>query len=114
MSFSSTLRPMVIADSSMDGVQAGTKKISADKAEKVKKYAKEFEANLLGNLYKDMQHSLGGAPDDSDPGADTLTDMGVHALSMGVVAGGGIGIANLLIQHLIPKGAAADVTNGKK
>lgn len=113
MSFSTILRPIVAADSSLDQLQAGAKQISSGKAEKVKKFAKEFEANLLGSLYKDMQHSLGGATDD-DPGADTLTDMGVHALATGIVAGGGIGIANLLIQHLIPKGSTAEVPNSAK
>lgn len=113
MSFSTILRPIVTADSSLDGLQAGAKQISSSKAEKVKKFAKEFEANLLGSLYKNMQHSLGGASDE-DPGADTLTDMGVHALATGIVAGGGIGIANLLIQHLIPKGSATEGTNSQK
>ena len=70
MSFSTILRPIVTADSSLDGVQAGAKQISGGKAEKVKKFAKEFEANLLGSLYKDMQHSLGEQTDE-DPGADT-------------------------------------------
>lgn len=113
MSYSTILRPIVAADPSLEQLQAGAKQISSGKAEKVKKFAKEFEANLLGRLYKDMQHSLGG-PTDDDPGADTLTDMGVHALAAGIVAGGGIGIANLLIQHLLPKGSVAEVTNCAK
>jgi len=40
--------------------------------------------------------------------------MGVHALATGLVAGGGIGIAKLLIQHLIPKGAMSDAASPQK
>jgi Rod binding domain-containing protein len=110
MSISTLLRPSVTADLALQEVQAGTKQTAGGKAEKIRKYAGEFEASLLANLYKDMQHSLGGLPADQDPGADTLTDMGVHALAAGIVAGGGIGIANLLIQHFLPKGATSGAT----
>ncbi len=109
MSMSTLLRPSVTADLALQEIQAGTKQTADGKAEKIRKYAGEFEASLLASLYKDMQHSLGGLSADQDPGADTLTDMGVHALATGLVAGGGIGIAKLLIQHLIPKGAASGV-----
>jgi len=110
MSYPNVIRAKVNADLLLEGVQAGTKQISSGKAEKIRKYAREFEANLLASLYKDMQHSLGGLPGDEDPGADTLTDMGVHALATGITAGGGIGIDNLLIQHLMPKGNTASAT----
>jgi Rod binding domain-containing protein len=105
MSFSTLLRPSVTADLALQEFQAGTKQISGGRAEKIRKYAREFEADLLANLYKGMQNSLGGIPNE-DPGADTFTDMGVHALAEGIVAGGGIGIANMLIQHLLPKGGS--------
>jgi Rod binding domain-containing protein len=106
MSFSTLITPTVAADFALQKLQAGTKPAGGgSREEKLRKYAGEFEADLLANLYKGMQNSLGGTSDD-DPGADTLTDMGVHALATGLVAGGGIGIAKLLIQHLIPKGAS--------
>jgi Rod binding domain-containing protein len=105
MSNTNVIGPKGSADLLLEGAQAGTKQVSSGRAEKIRKYAREFEANLLANLYKDMQHSLGGLGDE-DPGGDTLRDMGVHALAQGIVAGGGIGIANLLIQHLMPKGEA--------
>ena len=114
MSFSTILRPSITTESLLDGAHTGAQQISSGKQEKVKKFAKEFEANLLGSLYKDMRHSLGGAAQDEDPGADTLADMGVHALATGIVAGGGIGIANLLIQKLIPHGGTGGVENSGK
>lgn len=114
MSFSTILRPSTTTESFLDAAHTGPQQISGAKAEKVKKFAKEFEANLLGSLYKDMRHSLGGEDADGDPGADTLADMGVHALATGIVAGGGIGIANLLIQKLIPQGGTKGVENSAK
>ena len=107
MSISTLLRPSITPDLAFQEVQAGTKQTAGEKAEKIRKYAGEFEASLLANLYKGMQHSLGALTDDGDPGADTLTDMGVHALATGIVAGGGVGIAKLLIQHLVPKAAGS-------
>ena len=103
MSFSTLLKPSIAADFALQDVPSGTKQDAGSKAEKIRKYAGEFEATLLANLYKDMQHSLGELPAAQDPGADTLTDMGVHALAAGLVAGGGVGIAKLLIQSLLPK-----------
>lgn len=110
MSFSTLITPTVAADFALQKLQAGTKPASGGREEKLRKYAGEFEADLLASLYKGMQNSLGGTSDD-DPGADTFTDMGVHALATGLVAGGGIGIAKLLIQHLIPKGASGGAAN---
>jgi len=107
MSVSTLLRPTISTDLALQDLQLGTKQTAGGRADKIRKYAGEFEAMLLANLYKDMQHSLGGLPADEDPGADTLSDMGVHALATGLVAGGGIGIAKLLIQHLIPKGGTS-------
>jgi len=105
MSFSISLRPSITADFALRDVQGATKLAAGSQEEKIRKYAGEFEAMLLADLYKDMQNSL-GLPADEDPGADTLQDMGIHALATGLAAGGGIGIANLLIQHLIPKGGS--------
>jgi len=104
---STLLKPNVASDLLLQQVQDGAKPTPNTKAEKIRKYAGEFEANLLANLYKDMQHSLGQAPGEEDPGADTLADMGIHALATGISAAGGIGIANLLIRHLISKGTPA-------
>jgi len=107
MSISALLRPNTNTDLLLQQIQTDPKEVASGKAEKIRKYAGEFEANLLASLYKDMQHSLGDVPDQDDPGGDTLTDMGIHALATGISAAGGIGIANLLIQHLVSKETAA-------
>jgi len=108
MSISTLLvRPGTILDLALQDIQAGPRQTAGGGEDKIRKYAGEFEASLLANLYKDMQHGLGGLPADEDPGADTFTDMGIQALAAGLVAGGGIGIAKLLIQNLIPKAAAS-------
>jgi Rod binding domain-containing protein len=104
MSYSTLLRPSLPTDLSLEGVQNGSKQISGSRADKIRKYAREFEADLLAKVYDGMQRSLGAVPgEEEDPGADTLMDMGIHALTAGIVAGGGLGIANLLIRRLIPQ-----------
>ena len=104
MSNSTFVKPLLPGNWYLDEVQNGTKQISGSKADKIRKYAREFEADLLAKIYEGMEHSLGAVPGEEDPGADTLMDLGVHALTTGIVAGGGIGIANLLIRHLLPQG----------
>jgi len=103
MSSATGIQSHADADLLWQQVQAGNTQPSGDKTAKIRKYAQEFEANFLSKFYQEMQHSLGEAEGESDPGHDTLTDLGVHALAMGLSAAGGVGIANLLIQHLIPK-----------
>jgi len=110
MSESTLLKPILAGDFYLDEVQNGAKQISGSKAEKIRKYAREFEADLLAKIYEGMEHSLGAVPGEEDPGADTLMDLGVHALTTGIVAGGGIGIANLLIRHLLPQGTSNGTT----
>ena len=104
MSTATGIQPSADADLLWQQVQAGKTQPAGDKTEKVRKYAQEFEANFLSKFYEEMQRSMAGTEGDSDPGHDTLLDLGVHALATGLSAAGGIGIANLLIQHLIPKG----------
>jgi len=107
MTFSAGIRPNTDADLLWQEVQAGQKQTSGGQTAKIRKYAQEFEANLLSKFYQEMQHSLGDVEGESDPGSDTLTDLGVHALAMGISAVGGVGIANLLVQHLTSKGGPA-------
>jgi Rod binding domain-containing protein len=114
MSSSTGIRTATDTDLLLQEVQAGQKQNSGGKTEKIRKYAQEFEANFLSKFYQEMQHSLGDIEGESDPGASTLTDLGVHALAMGVSAAGGVGIANLLIQHLISKEGLASTAATEK
>lgn len=76
-------------------------------AKKLRKAATEFESMLLSSWWSAMKQSgLPGGEDDSDPGKDTLDQMGMQAMSAAVAKGGGLGIAKMLIHALLPSANA--------
>lgn len=77
----------------------------APPAGKTGKAAREFESLLLTSLFDSLQKSFAFDPQDETPGAGDYRLMGTRALAEAVAAGGGIGIAQLILQHLhAPKG----------
>ena len=75
---------------------------------RTEKAAREFEAVLLASLFDSLQKSFCFDPQDdaNTPGASDYRLMGTRALAEAVSAGGGIGIARLVLGHLqTPKGS---------
>jgi Rod binding domain-containing protein len=70
---------------------------------KLRKAAAEFEAQLLSSWWTTMKNSGMSADDkDSDPGKDTLDQMGIQAMSSAVANGrGGLGIGDMLVRSLL-------------
>lgn len=70
---------------------------------KLRKAAMDFESLLINALWQSMQaDSLGTGEEKSDPGADTLKQLGVQAMSNALAAAGGLGIGKLLLRQLMP------------
>ena len=70
---------------------------------KIKKAGTEFEAMLLAKWWSSMKESRLGGNDESDPGHDTLDEMGIQAMSTAVASGGGLGIGAMLVHSLLSK-----------
>jgi Rod binding domain-containing protein len=69
---------------------------------KLKKAAADFEAMLLAKWWSSMKESgLGGEDDSTDPGHDTLDNMGIQAMSSAVASRGGLGIGSMLVRSLL-------------
>jgi Rod binding domain-containing protein len=70
---------------------------------KLRKAAAEFESQLLSSWWTTMKNSGMSADDkDSDPGKDTLDQMGIQAMSSAVANGrGGLGIGDMLVRSLL-------------
>jgi Rod binding domain-containing protein len=87
---------------------------------KLRKAAAEFEAQLLSSWWTTMKNSgMAGDDKDSDPGKDTLDQMGMQAMSNAVANGrGGLGIGDMLVRSLLSNhpeiagGAAASTERG--
>jgi Rod binding domain-containing protein len=69
-------------------------------ASKGAKAAREFESVLLTSLFDSLQKSFAFDPQDATPGAGDYRMMATKALADAVSAGGGIGIARLILRHL--------------
>jgi len=67
---------------------------------KLKKAATQFEAMLLQKWWSSMKQSGLGQDDDIDPGAGTLDNMSMQAMSTAVANAGGVGIAAMLVRSL--------------
>lgn len=69
---------------------------------KLKKAATDFEAMLLAKWWSSMKESgLGEEDDSTDPGHDTLDNMGIQAMSSAVASRGGLGIGAMLVHSLL-------------
>ncbi len=65
------------------------------------KAAREFEAQLIGNLLESVEKTFASVPgQDQIAGEDELNSMGSQALATALAAGGGFGIARMIEPHL--------------
>ena len=87
---------------SMAGNAPGALTAPASRKDELSKYAKEFEASLIKDWWKESQNSIKGqSGDQQSPDSETISDMGAQSLATGIVAHGGIGIANMLVHSLL-------------
>ena len=71
-------------------------------ASKLRQAAGEFEAMLLASLWKSMKSTFSSDDDSDDPAHETLSDMGMQAISGAVGKAGGLGLGKLILKHLEP------------
>lgn len=88
--------------------QPATPKSPAE--QKLRHAAAEFEAMLLSKWWSTMKESGFGPTDQTDPGHDTLDQLGMQALSSAVAGAGGIGIGEILVRSLLSNAAGRKPT----
>ena len=95
-----------------NATSGSTAQLDTPEQRKLKKAASDFEAMLLAKWWSSMKQSGLGTDDDSDPGHDTLDQMGMQAMSSAVAARGGLGIASMLVHSLLsnPRRGAASLS----
>jgi len=65
------------------------------------KAAREFEAQLIGTVLESLEKTFAAVPgQDAMAGEDNYNYLGTQALASAIAAGGGFGIAKLIIGHL--------------
>jgi len=71
-------------------------------AKRVVHAARQFEAVLLNSLLGSLEHSFSALPGKkADSVADNYHAMGMQALASSLAAGGGVGIANMIVRNLL-------------
>jgi Rod binding domain-containing protein len=65
------------------------------------KAAQEFEAQLIGTVLESLEKTFAAVPG-KDPiaGADDYNYLGTRALASAIAAGGGFGIADMIMRHM--------------
>jgi len=87
---------MKVDGASMIGQMA----VTAPPSGRTEKAARDFESILLTSLFDSLQKSFSLDHDNSMPGAADYRLMATRAMAEAVTAGGGIGIARLILGHL--------------
>jgi flagellar protein FlgJ len=80
-----------------------TSGIEAQKQAKLVDAAQQFEATMLQELLKPMQHgqnSWGGEEENNDSASDTISSFGTEAIAKAIAKGGGFGIANQIVSKV--------------
>lgn len=108
MEINSTMTTNIARTNQMTGKAASAQE--TDPAErKLRKAASEFEALLLSKWWSAMKQS--GIPetdDETDPGHDTLDELGMQAMSAAVTSGRGIGLGSMLVHYMLSNVHGAD------
>jgi peptidoglycan hydrolase FlgJ len=76
---------------------------AAPKQAKLVDAAQQFEATMLQELLKPMQHgqdSWGGEEKSDDSGSDTISSLGTEAIAKAISKGGGFGIAKQIVSKV--------------
>ena len=80
-----------------------TTAIEGQKQAKLVDAAQQFEAAMLQELLKPMQHgqdSWGGEEKSDDSGSDTISSLGTEAIAKAISKGGGFGIAKQIVAKV--------------
>ena len=91
------LNPFSSYDKPADPAVAG-----ADKNTRVRQAAQNFEALLIGNLFRSMQHSFSSLPggEEKPVGFDDYDYMATQAIASAMSEGGGLGLSKLILRQL--------------
>src|ERR1700692_142650 len=77
--------------------------VEAQKQAKLVDAAQQFEATILQELLKPMQHgqsSWGGEEKSDDTASDTMSSFGTEAIAKAISKGGGFGLAKQIVSKV--------------
>lgn len=76
--------------------------------------AREFEAQLIGTVLQTLEKTFAAVPgQDAMAGDDDYNYLGTEALATAVAAGGGFGIARMIMQYMGDTKGAPEGSSGR-
>jgi len=75
--------------------------LESPRAQKLRKSTEEFESFLVTSWWEKMEKSFGDTQE-HPPGFETLSDIGLHAVTLAMAKAGGLGIGRMLYHKLAP------------
>jgi peptidoglycan hydrolase FlgJ len=88
---------------SSEGTGQGTESVELQRQAKLTDAAQQFEAMMLQELLKPMQHgqsSWGEEGNSDDPASDTMSSFGTQAIASAISKDGGFGIAKQIVTKV--------------
>jgi hypothetical protein len=79
----------------------GNPTLESPRAQKLRKSTEEFESFLVTSWWEKMEKSFGDTQK-HPPGFETLSDIGLHAVTLAMAKAGGLGIGRMLYHKLAP------------
>jgi Rod binding domain-containing protein len=90
-----------VPDSSLTAQLTTSSESGSHNGAVLRKAAGEFEAILLGTLWKSMKETFSNQDDeDFDPTLQSFDELGIQGMAGAVGKAGGLGIKNLILKHL--------------
>lgn len=86
---------------------AGSVQLTPAEMQKLRQAGADFESMLLSKWWSSMKEGGLSGEEQTDPGHDTLDQLGMQALSTAVASGGGIGLGALLVRGVLSNATAA-------
>ena len=88
---------------SLDVMSQPTAEMERQKRDKLVDAAQQFEATMLQELLKPLQHgqdSWGGEEKSDDSASDTMSSFGTEAIARAISKAGGFGIAKQIVSKV--------------
>ena len=104
-----TVPPVSLTEVGITDITSATGSHKTDSPEKIKDAASQFEALLIGQILKAAHGDSdeGSFGEDSDPASASAMDFANDYFARAMAAKGGLGLSNMIVAGLTPKGTAS-------
>jgi Rod binding domain-containing protein len=93
--------PNIVPFGSAGPTEIGNSTAESPAEQRLRRAATDFESMLLSKWWSAMRDSGLGGLEQTDPGHETLDQLGMQALSTAIAGAGGIGLGAMMVRNLL-------------